>query len=503
MNFKKHFLISFAIYLFFFLLLFTKFQYVVNTDAISYFSIAKKYFNGHFTEAINGYFGPLYSWLLLPAYIMNIEPVIFSRIINVIFSLMLFVLVSRYLIVLDADPKILIISVYYFIIPGLLFSFWYITPDYLLLILSLCLILLSLSDDYLLNIRTAILSAILASLLFLTKSFGLVFFLIFQFAVVLILISNNKLQKKKIIFNYLLSISLFIILISPWIYLISNKYGEFTISTSGKINLLIVNPELNFHHPSIESGIVQPSDRYAVSAWDDPDLSSYPDWSPVNSVHDLKHFISNFLRNVAKFFLMLLLFNPFFIFTVFSVDKSLLKQKKFKIVLFTLLLNGILYCFVYVESRYIWLSLVLFSILTLIMLREFLNKITLNKLTRIFVPTLLSISTLLFVYFAFNKTITDSRGYEYSKQILQKYNLRGNIATTNHWWLGLQISYFLDSKFYGEEKNAVLNKDLIAKLRDAGIDYLFDYSDQIKAIEGINFMVKIDSLTIYSILKNP
>lgn len=500
MNYKKHLFIAYTLYLIIFILLFPKFQFVINTDAISYFSIAKKYFNGHFSEAINGYFGPLYSWLIFPAFIFKIEPVVFARIINSLFSFMLLVLVTRYLTVLNIESKTFFISIYYFIIPCLLFSFWYITPDYLLLILLLSLILLSISDDYLLNIRTAALSAVLAILLFLTKSFGLVFFLIFQSLVMLILIRSNQNQRKKIIINYLFSIILFLILISPWIYLLSNKYGEFTISTSGKINLLIVNPELNFHHPSIESGIVAPSDKYSVSAWDDPDSKSYPKWSPFNSTNDMKHFLINFLKNIGKFFVMLLLFTPIFIFAVFNLKKSFFKQKDFLILLSALLLNGILYCFVYVESRYIWLSLVLFSILTFLMLQGYFNKINLKKLSGKLVIIVVWLSTLIFVYFAKNSLLTDTRGYDYSQKISQKYNLKGNIATTNHWWLGLYISYFQDSKFFGEEKNSILDEKLISKFKNAGINYILDYSDGIKSLEGLKFLTKIDSLSIYRIL---
>lgn len=500
MNYKKNLLISFTIYLILFIILFPKFQYVINTDAVSYFSIAKKYFNGHFSEALNGYFGPLYSWLILPAFIFKVEPVVFARVINVIFSFMMFILVNRYLIVLKVEPKTFFITIYYFIIPLLLFSFWYITPDYLLLILSMSLILLSLSEDYLLNIRTATLSAMLATLLFLTKSFGLVFFLLFQTIVVFILLRNNQYQKKKILFNYLLSIVFFFILISPWIYLISNKYGEFTISTSGKINLLIVNPELNFRHPSIESGIVPPSDKYAVSAWDDPDLKSYPQWSPFNSLDDMKYFLSNFLKNILKFFGMLLLFCPIFFLAIIKVNKSIVKRKDFLIILSALLLNGIIYSFVYVESRYIWLSLVLFSILTFLMLQGFFDKINLNKLSGKLVIIVIWLSTLIFVYFAKNSLLIDTRGYNYSQKISQIYNLKGNIATTNHWWLGLYISYFLDSKFYGEEKNSILDEKLISKFKNAGINYIFDYSDDIKSLEGLKFLTKIDSLSIYRVL---
>lgn len=500
MNSKRHLLISFTVYLISFLILFPEFQYVINTDAISYFSLAKKYFDGHYSEAINGYFGPLYSWLILPAFHLNVEPLVFARLINVIFSFMLFVLVIQYLNVLNFSKKFYFIVIYYFIIPALLFSFWYITPDYLLLILMLSLILLSVNEKYLLNFGFVLLGALLASLIYLTKSFGLVYFLIFQSIVLIINVRRTKELKKKLFINYSLSIIFFLILISPWVHLISNKYGEFTFSTSGKINLLIVNPELNFHHPSIESGIVPPSDKYAVSAWDDPDLSVYPGWSPLDSTDDMKFFIFNFLKNSVKFIALLILFCPIFVFSLPKLRQKVRDDYKLRILLSALILNGILYSFVYVESRYIWLSLVLFSLVTFVAIQELLNKVNLKKLSGKIIVFLILLSPVVFIFFAYNKNLKDTRGYDYANKIKKKHALQGNIATTNHWWLGLNISYFLNCKFYGEEKKSDLDEKLVAKLKSAGINYLLDYSEDSKSFEGIKLITRIDSLKIYEII---
>lgn len=502
MKIKKHILLSFTVYFILFLLLLPRFQYVINTDAISYFSIARKYFNGHFAEAINGYFGPLYSWLILPAFTLKIEPVIFGRLINIVFSFMLFVLISRFSSLLNMNSKTSVITIYFFIIPALLFSFWYITPDYLMLILSMIFVLLALNDDYLFNLRTVLLSAIVAAMMFYTKSFGLAFFIIFQSVILMILIRGNKEKRKTLILNYFLTLAIFTILISPWIYLLSNKYGEFTISTSGKINLLIVNPELNFHHPSIESGIVPPSDRFAVSAWDDPDVKFYPEWSPFNSISDMKFFTINFYKNLAKFIAFLLIFCPLFVMSLFFLNKKILKEKKFLIISLTILLNGTLYSFIYVESRYIWLSLVLFSVLSFYILQEFLSKINFKRLTGIITFLFIILTTVPFVYFAFNDKVIDNRGFEYAKRISKFHNLQGNIATTNYWWLGLNIAYFLDSRFYGEEKGAKLDENLVKKFRKNGVNFIFDYSDKIIPLDNVRFIAKIDSLNIYEILNH-
>src|SRR5258706_3649627 len=50
------FVISFLIY----------HRYEITPDGISYISVAQKYLDGNFSDAINGFWGPLLSWLLVP-----------------------------------------------------------------------------------------------------------------------------------------------------------------------------------------------------------------------------------------------------------------------------------------------------------------------------------------------------------------------------------------------------------------------------------------------------
>ncbi len=47
-------------------LLIPYFQYELNPDGISYFSIAEKYQSGNFKDAVNGMWAPLLPWTLVP-----------------------------------------------------------------------------------------------------------------------------------------------------------------------------------------------------------------------------------------------------------------------------------------------------------------------------------------------------------------------------------------------------------------------------------------------------
>lgn len=500
-KYKKHLIVAFSIYLVGVILLLNRFQFNINPDAISYFSISKKYFLSHHSEAINGYWGPLYSWIILPSFYLGIEPVVFARLMNVIFSFMLFNLIYYYSSILNFDNRTKIITIYFFILPALFFTFWYVTPDYLLLVLSLIYILLVLDENFLSDFKITLFSSLIATLMYFIKSYGLVFFIIFQSVVFIIFYIKKRGSRKKIILNYAVSIILFLVIISPWVYLLSNKYGYFTFSTSGKINLLIVNPELNFHHPPIENGLIAPSDKYSVSVWDDPNVKLYPEWSPFKSINDFKFFTFNFLKNIAKFFAMMFLFSPIGIISVIFIRKDFFQDQKILFLLLVILIYGLGYCLIYVENRYIWFSLVLFALLSFIPIKKLFEKYLQKRAVFSIATILISLSTIPFILLAFRNYTYDNRAYHYSNYLKQNFNIKGNIASTSNWGFSLSIAYFLDSKYFGEEKKQYLDTEFLSQLKKFDIDFLFHYNKTDTTIDGLNFVTKIDSLYIFKVIK--
>jgi hypothetical protein len=498
---KKHLLVAFSIYLVGVILFFNRFQFNINPDAISYFSISKKYFLSHYSEAINGYWGPLYSWIILPSFYLGIEPGVFARLINVIFSFMLLNLIYYYSAILNFDKRTKIISTYFFILPAWFFTFWYVTPDYLLLILTLIYVLILLDENFLSELKITLFSSLIAALMYFTKSYGLIFFLVFQSVVFLIFYLRKKELRKKILLNYIISIIFFLMIISPWVYLISNKYGYFTFSTSGKINLLIVNPDLNFHHPPIENGLIAPSDKYSVSAWDDPDVNLYPEWSPFKSMDDFKFFTFNLLKNIAKFFAMMFLFSPIGIITLIFFRKEFFLDQRILILILAALINGLGYCLIYVENRYIWVSLVLFAMLSFIPIKKLFENILQKRAVILIATFLISLSTIPFILLAFKNYTYDNKAYHYSSFMKQNFDIKGNIASTSNWGFSLSLAHFLESKYFGEEKKRYFDAEFLSKLKKFDIDYLFHYSKTDTTIDGLNFVTKIDSLYLFKVIK--
>jgi hypothetical protein len=63
------------------------YRYQINPDGISYISIAQKYLNGDFGNAINGYWGPLLSWLLMPFLYFSSDALLATKLLSLLTGL--------------------------------------------------------------------------------------------------------------------------------------------------------------------------------------------------------------------------------------------------------------------------------------------------------------------------------------------------------------------------------------------------------------------------------
>lgn len=471
----------------------------INPDSVSYISIAKKYFGGHFFEAVNAYWGPLFSWLLVPSFLLKIEPHIFARILFVIVSILLFNIVDKFLTKLKLNEQVRNLAVYSLIIPAVFFSFYRLTPDYLLLLFTLIYVYVISQETYFENQKLIFISSLLGACLYFTKSYGLVYFFVMQTLVLVFKFFEDRKISVKNLNNYLLSIMIFVLIISPWVLILSYKYSGFTLSTSGAINIRFINPELNFRHPSIESGFVAPPDKYATSAWDDPDIKYYPDWSPFSSFDNFKHFALNTVKNILKLLAFILAFSPLVIPFLFLLKRRDLSNHLLSKILIAGLIYGLGYTTIYVENRYIWPSFILLSLVGFAIMQNYYSKFFSNKIRWFIYSSLVIVSFIPFFIQGFTQQLPNTVSHKQAKLIKSKYGIVGNFASTDHWGHSLFLTYFLDSKFFGTEKMSVNDSLLSEKAKKLGINYLIDYSTDSIKTKTLDFVGEIDSIRIFRI----
>lgn len=381
--------------------------YVDNPDTISYITVARKYLHADFSHAVNGYWSPLLSWVLGLLLNFRGDELITFKILQLLIGMFA---MYNYIILVYAmvRTKFLRIIVSLACIPFLIsYALLNLTPD--LLILSMLLFYLRLvSEREFFNHRHfGLIAGVLGLLLYFSKSFGFIFFIL-HFTILLL---RNVFQtkeyafKKHLLNNYFQSVICFACISSIWIYLISDKYRHFTISESAYFNLskeVAAGPGHENKLPILASGLYSPANNSAVNAWEDPgtalkltplhlftrkdDMQIYGETVKRNL---LSIYYFDFRRQTG--FVLVLLMTAFLI---FGKRKKFITDDHFFSTLLAVVLVYMIYSFVLVHARYTWINTLLMILFSCCFLEELLpvNKTQRSLGTALFVVALAGIS---------------------------------------------------------------------------------------------------------------
>ncbi|NYB26384.1 MAG: hypothetical protein HVN34_03465 [Methanobacteriaceae archaeon] len=509
---RKNYLILtvLGVYLLIGLVLLNHYQYLTNSDGISYISITQKYLIGDWENAINAYWGPLLSWLMVPFLFFSSSPLenlYLAKLLNLIIGFFIIIGVKLLSDKFGIKNEVQIAFLFSLIPAMLIFSFVNINPD-LLVVCCLVFYLSFFFDEYYsYNLKNGIFCGLFGGLAFLSKSYAFVFFLfhfiVFNFYFYFGTVSNRKVILK----NFLLGLSIFFIISGAWIGVISDKYGYLTIGTSGGYNYEIVGPESQGQAWSYQ-GLMKPPNNSAVSAWEDPSIYKMNSWSVFSSGDNFKHQLNLIWKNsvsILRIFvnysiLSLIILIGAILFVIKTDSKE--SRRKITCLLVTILIFSVFYIFIVVENRYLWLVYILTMITGIYLINHFYNVDKLKKFGRNILLAFLLTSFI--VTPVMNLAITFNVGYdEYllSQSLENVYNVKGNIASNDEWELSLYQAYYLNSKYYGTTINNEDVNSVNDQLTSNEIDYYLVWGDnggyQLSDYEEIT-NGKISWLKVYS-----
>lgn len=500
---NKHFFIPLIIYITLSLLLYPFFQYNLNPDGIVYISIAKKYFTFNWELAINGTWGPMLSILFIPALLLNVEPIFYIKFVNIILGILLFwglkILVS------DSHPlniennytkrgKLSFLQhisgqsgslnlrddvknafFYAIIIPTVYFTYWVISPDFLLLVTFIFYIGLVIHEKFLKEIRNSILIGVLGALLYYIKSYGFPFFLL-HFSVLFLIgfVSAEKKDKTKIAKYGFLVLLVFSSISSFWIINIHEKYDKWGISSANNLFLSTLNPKNNLVQVYLNNGIIAPPDSMSIAANEDPSLYDIESWNPFGSSDSIKYYSGWVLKNILKVIQFILVFSPFVILLFFpKIVSRIIKDKRAFTIIISMILYSSGYIMLFVETRYVWQVMLLGLVLEALLISEllnlnigFLNKLK-GKLLILFIISAIPLS----VYGLSLKVNYGKDIYEIAEQTKIHFNGYERIASNDKWLESYYLSYHNDLIYYGKENRSIRDTAFVKKLRKEGVNY--------------------------------
>ncbi len=472
------------------LILLEQFQYQINDDGIMLISIAQKYYDGDFINAINGYWGPLFSWILVPFLFFGTEPgfyIFTSKALLLGIGLIMLLGLRKLSYLLDIEEKIRLMILFVSSIALLSFSLIVTTPDLLISCILVYYFAIIFDNKYINNIRYGVFCGFLGVMAYLSKSYGFPFFICHFTIFNLIFYLSFKNNRKKIFKNFLIGLSIFLAISGIWIGIISEKYDYITIGTSGEYNHALVGPTSQ-GHPMHYLGFIEPPNDSSISAWEDPSYFEIQKWNFFSSWANFKHQINLISHNLINLLLIIEYFSILSIFIIMGSVYILINKYMSKMpfdtlfyFMLSLLIYSAGYMLVLVEERYLWLNYFILILMGGYILTKLLNSSLINNhmikkfLIAIFLLSFL-INPLLLLYDGIEYVNSEKELFNISND-LKEGGIQGNIASVKGYYASLYISYYLKSKYYGESTTNMNSDNLEKELINNDIDYIFVWNN--------------------------
>lgn len=479
-------------------------RYQINVDGVSYLSIAQKYIQLDFTNAVNGYWSPLYSWLLIPLLLGGISPLLASKLLSIAIGLASLVSTNSILNKFNLNIWLHRTALFIMAIVVLFHAFNLITPDLLFACIGLALVNRTLELSCSNRTKTAVITGILGGLLYLSKSYGLPFFIVtfFLINVIFFFRTKEKKERNRVLKNYVLSMLLFLLIGGSWIMVLSSKYGYVTWNTSGPYNHAYIGPS-GWSHPMGHIGLLPPPNETAISVWEDPINIPVIQWNIFENSQTFKYYRNTVWNNIKISMGYLNLFSLFCIPILAGILINLLWKKKKMFFEHSLLLLIFLfvsvmgYTLIVCELRYIILANFILILLGIHLLNIIFNKIPSFTIPKIVLVLVFSLSFIYQARYLYQYKNMGKEFYETQKRIAS-LNIHGKVASMKDWNFGQFSSFYHGWRYYGIVSSNS-NSDPEAELKQYGIDY-FIVSDDWEKMEQFRFLHSYDKVTQDSFL---
>lgn len=425
------------------------YQYSIDPDGTSYLTISARYAEGDFQRAINGLWSPWACWLTALLIKVGLQPIPASVIVNAAGATG-FLFISNSLFIRFGLSAFLTRMFNLSLVVFLCFAvFWQSFDDLWQCFFLLCILRIMLIGGFVYKPGTWLGIGAIGGLAYYAKAYSLPFFILNTAVCTWFLSGKNVRQWIKV-----MTVSVFVILAFafPWMYALHSKYGIWTTSTAGSLNMswYLVG------HPEWKEGIdilLPPVYHNSPYYWEDPYVSN----------GHISHFwdswrlfglqVLRFGLNCITLALCILQFSLLFPFIVLLILIRVVNLKKFaalyleeKVVYLSVLLLPSGYIMVHLESRYLWYALPLCMVVGGLFIQQRDFKTAVQKKYAIF---LFSLSLMVYPLLKLKDMyLLGKDEYVFAKR-LNSIGFKGQDFVSNvHPRLLSKIAYFSGNRFY-------------------------------------------------------
>jgi hypothetical protein len=471
-----------ALYLVLFFVLLPLHQYVFDVDGTGYSTVANHVAAGNFERAVNGFWSPLHSWLVAPFVNTGISIQVLFFYSNAILSLIILFLMSRLCGVFSIAREWITATLFTVVILLLQFSFHELAADILVLPFILGWLLLVLRKDFYTNTKLQIWCGVLVGLGYLAKTYALPFL---GFIHMILLLQHFYFQKQSTGKQFLFFLIPLLIVCIPWIAIISNKYGFFTIGNSSRLNLSwflrgMTNENAFFHAPEYAQ---------SYSWWEDP---SYFKGEVVNLFTSGTYFLKQikvFLHNCIVFVKLLLdisILSPFIIAGVFRVAVKN-KDEMFRKLSIFLIIFPAGYLLTFVDDRYLWIFNLLLLTTGFFLLQTILKQYQLKPFIKSFTYIFFFLSFAIRPILKLEQNISNPQW----KQIhtvanwFKQHQITGRFTSNKKSAQTMVTAFLSGTRFYQLSTIDVTTEQISGAMEETNISHLLYYFDQEKQKQSV------------------
>lgn len=486
------------------------YHFNLGADGISYVSIAMKYINGDWANAVNGVWSPLYSWLMAPILLFGYNPFdapYVTRVVSLIVGFFTIIGINKLATTFRLQGLIkrclLITS-----IPMILFfAIFYDTPDLLVVCLLIYYFSFIFKSNYLTNPINGAWCGLIGGLAFLSKAYILPFFIVhYIFFNLIYYFKGFKIEKKQVKKNLIIGLAVFFIISGIWIGTLSEKYDKPTISTAIEYNHAIIGPDY-LKNQSDSLGLIKPPNPTATSVWEDPSIIKLKDWSAFESWENFEFQMKIIADNlyltlflIEYYSILSIVIIIISLYYIFKSDTEEYFKKNLIYLLITISFYSAGYILLFIQERFFWPVIILLMIWGFYLINNlYKNKNLSLKLRNILLIILMGSFILSPVYGLITYPQTD--GEQLTKTLKNDFGIQGTIASNDRWSETNKISYYLDSQYYGLPKNVNNSSQLENELLINNITYYFVWGDS-SNLTLLNYKEithgKIQGLKIYA-----
>lgn len=487
---RYNFLLASAFYCLLFFLFLPLHRYVFDVDGTGYSSVAQHLAAGSFERAVNGFWSPLHSWLVTPFIKSGISIQLLFFYSNAVISIVILFLINRLCFIFSIAEEWITAILFTTAILLLQFSFHELAADILVLPFLLGWLLLMLRTDFYTNYKIHFYCGLLVGFGYLAKTYTLPFLSVIHLVLLLQYFYFKKQPVVKPVLYFFIALAFVCI---PWILIISNKYGYFTIGNSSRLNLSwflrgMTNDSAFFHPPTY-------SDSFGW--WEDP---SYYGGEVVNLFSSGVYFLKQVkvvLHNAIVF--GKLLFQISFLVPVIILLLFYNARKK-KVELFNklsvfLILFPAGYLLTFVDGRYLWIFNLIFLPAGFVLLYQFANKFKFNSSLRLFIYFIYFLSFTIFPVFEAKQNVLNPQWKEIHDVAawLKQHHISQNF-TSNKKSAQTQVIAYLSGARHFQLSNINVSKEQLAQAMEENkipvLLYYYEQENQKQTV--INYMLQLN-----------